>query len=91
MKPGESYWDISQSGKLYESWIKGADTVENISNLIMTEDLIKTYPEYIQTWLRDQQPMEPLAAGRLAYDHLQNLERKMDEGETSLVKESLKG
>ena len=64
---------------LYEGWTAGADTVEKINNLIMTEDLIKTFPEHTQMWLRDQQPTEPLAAGRLADDHLRNLEGQIDD------------
>ena len=79
-KPGESSQEIAQRGKmLYESWTAGADTVEMINNLIMTEQLIKTFPDHIQTWLRDQQLTEPLAAGRLADDHLRNLEGQIDD------------
>ena len=64
---------------LYDGWTAGGDTMEKINKLIMTEHLIKTFPEHIQMWLRDQQTTEPLAAGRLADDHLRKLEGQIDD------------
>ena len=64
---GETYQDIAlRIEDLNRKWTRDCESVEEIRDLMNTEQLLEVLPPYLSTWVRERNPTTGVEAGELA-------------------------
>ena len=71
-EPSETYREMAVRGMdLFKKWTRQCKTLEEVSEVVVTEQVLTSMPEDIQIWVRENKPATAAEAGRLAGDYMQ--------------------
>jgi len=66
-KAGESYHDLTtQAHDFLGKWMKQCTTMEELRELMMTEQLLNALPQDVRIWVIEREPKTVAEAGKLA-------------------------
>ena len=69
---GERYQDLAlRVGDLNRKWTRDCKSVEEIRDLMNTENLLEVLPPYVSTWVRERKPTTEVEAGELADQYVE--------------------
>lgn len=71
-KPGKTPTEIAtRLTDLAGRWLKDCETVEEVKDAVVKEQLLKTLPEDVQMWVKERKPKTTTDAAQLAEDYFQ--------------------
>ena len=71
-KPDETYRQLATRIRdLTKQWTRDCKTVEELQELIATEQVLRALPEGIRVWVHERKPKTAAEAGQLAEDDIQ--------------------
>ena len=69
---GETFQDLAlRIGDLNRKWTRDCESVEEIRDLMDTEQLLEVLPPYLSTWVRERKPTTGVEAGELADEYVE--------------------
>ena len=69
---GETYQDLAlRIGDLNRKWTRDCESVEEVRDLMNTEQLLDVLPPYLSTWVRERKPTTRVEAGELADEYVE--------------------
>ena len=69
---GEKYQDFAlRVGDINRKWMRDCESVEEIRDLMNTEQLLEGLPPYLSTWVRERKPTTGVKAGELANEYVE--------------------
>jgi len=71
-KEGETYWELAMPLlDLVKKWTRRCSSVEELCELVVSEQLINLLPQDIQIWVQERKPTTSSKVERLADDYFQ--------------------
>ena len=69
---GETYQDLAlRIGNLNRKWMRDCESIEEIRDLMNTEQLLEVLPPYLSTWVWERKPTTGVKAGELADEYVE--------------------